>query len=261
LSYIVANDFETYSMCSIAGISLPYRTKVDLETCEEIAERTNEVAIHLIRGQTIWISLKSAKRQEFAESLNDVYQLKLGSPMLMTQDDYKQLLNSITKSSIWESMAQLTLKAWASKAQILKSGRLFYQERKGVRNRICKRWRKKWVCLFVHALVVLDSHEDLELLRRGDFTSDRKKNKVKSGKFKIFRLRGSRLRRNMKRPVEWRVVENPKSNVLVESRRCAEFQARSSLETRTWVEAISRRRDLSIHKCVLVNDDIKDFYI
>lgn len=205
------------------------------------------------------MSLKSAKRQEFVESLNDVYQLRLGSPTLMTQDDYRQLLNSITKSSLWESMARLSLKAWATGAQILKSGRLFYQERKGIRNRICKRWRRKWVCLFVHALVVLDSHEDLEMLRRGDFTSDSKRKE--SGKFEIFRLRGSRLRRNTKKPIEWRVVENPENNVLVEDRRCGEFQAKSSLETRTWVEAITRRLDLSVQKCVVLNDNTRDSHI
>jgi len=251
-SYIVANDFEVYNMSNIARISLPYRTKVNSVTYDEVAVRTNEVALHLLTGWTIWLSLKSAKREEFVESLNSVYQLRLGSPTLMTQEDYQQLLRSITKSSLWESMARLTFKAWATGAQILKSGRLFYQERKGDRDRICKRWRRKWVCLFVHALVVLDSHEDLEQLRRGNFISD---------KFEIFRLRGSCLRRNTKKPIEWRVVENPKNNVLVEARRCAEFQAKSSLETRTWVEAISRRRDLSLHKCVVANDDTRISYI
>lgn len=260
-SYIVANDFEIYGMSNIVRISLPYRTKVDPVTYDEVAVRTNEVALHLLTGRTIWLSLKSAKREEFVESLNNVYQLRLGSSTLMTQDDYQQLLSSITKSSLWDSMARLSLKAWATGAQILKSGRLFYQERKGVRNRICKRWRRKWVCLFVHALVVLDSHEDLEQLRRGYFTSDRKRKKRESGRFEIFRLRGSRLCRNTKKPIEWRVIENPKNNVLVVTRRCGEFQAKSSLETRTWVEAISRRRDLSLHKCVVIDDDTRTSYI
>jgi len=107
----------------------------------------------------------------------------------------------------------------------------------------------------------MDSHEDLEQLRRGDFTSDNKRKMVKCKKFEIFRLRGSCLRRNTKKPVEWRVVESPKNNVLVEARRCGEFQAKSSLETRTWVEAISRRRDLSLHKCVVVDDDTRISYI
>lgn len=260
-SYIVANDFEIYGMSNIVRISLPYRTKVDTITYDEVALRTNEVALHLLTGLTIWLSLKSAKREEFVESLNNVYQLRLGSSMLMTQNDYQQLLSSITKSSLWDSMARLSLKAWATGSQILKSGRLFYQERKGVRNRICKRWRRKWVCLFVHALVVLDSHEDLEQLRRGYFTSDSKRKKKESGKFEIFRLRGSSLLRNTKKPIEWRVIENPKRNVLVDTRRCGEFQAKSSLETRTWVEAISRRRDLSVHKCVVIDDDTRTSYI
>lgn len=110
-SYIVANDFEVYNMSNIARISLPYRTKVNSVTYDEVAVRTNEVALHLLTGWTIWLSLKSAKREEFVESLNSVYQLRLGSPTLMTQEDYQQLLRSITKSSLWESMARLTFKA------------------------------------------------------------------------------------------------------------------------------------------------------
>jgi len=110
-SYIVANGFEIYSMSKIARISLPYRTKVNSVTYDEVAVRTNEVALHLLTGWTIWLSLKSAKREEFVECLNNVYQLRLGSSTFITQEDYQHLLSSITKSSLWESMARLSFKA------------------------------------------------------------------------------------------------------------------------------------------------------
>jgi len=250
-SYIIANDYESFNVANIARVSMPYRTEVDRETCEEIAVRTNEAAVHMLRGHTIWVSMTHGKRQEFVETLNDVYQNRLGCPVLMSRDDYRELLDSITKASLWLGLARMSIKAWATGAQILKSGKLLYQERKGIRNIISKVWRKKWVCLFVHALVILDSHEDLELLRRGHYTSSSYREE-EHGKFRIIRLRGSVLQRNTKKRMEWRVLENPRKNILVVSRRCGEFKADSPQDSSLWVEAIKLRKDLSVRKCVSV---------
>jgi hypothetical protein len=250
-SYIIANDYERFNIANIARISMPYRTEVDRETKEEVAKRTNEAAVHMLRGHTIWVSMANGKRQEFVETLNDVYQNRLGCPVLMSRDDYRELLDSITKASLWLTLAWKTIKAWATGAQILKSGKLLYQERKGARNIISKVWRKKWVCLFVHALIILDSHEDLEFLRRGEYSSSSFREED-HGKYRIIRLRGCVLQRNTKKRMEWRVVENPRKNILVASRRCGEFQADSPQDSSLWVEAINLRKAISVSKCVSV---------
>jgi len=239
--YIVANDYLDFHIACFTRISLPYRTKH--EGREQIAVRTNESALHTIQGKTLWLSFKNAKRQDFVEAFCDVYSHYLGTRLLLHQEDYKTLLASITRSQIWDKLKRTSLRAWAAGCQILKSGRLMYQERSGNRNRISKRWRKKWVALFIHALIVLDSHEDLELLRRGQLFSTKG-----SSRFSAFRLRGCRIRQNRKRPIQWRVLEDPDKNVLVEEQRCGEFSASSPQDTQVWLEAISRRRDLCLRK-------------